>query len=143
VVCLVSSHLDLAPLHAGLFLASSLTWSTEANRPRAGGSRARRCRGHFSISAETLPQRGSHVEAERASHKGALALCWSAKLEGPIMRTILLLLFGALCSCATAPSPQSLDARALCQQLAQASASSPEQRSEAYFDQCIGTCQRF
>ena len=56
------------------------------------------------------------------------------------MRTILLLLlFGALCSCAAgpAPSPQSVDARALCQQLAQASASSPEQRSDAYFDQCM------
>jgi hypothetical protein len=57
------------------------------------------------------------------------------------MRTILLLLllFGALGSCATgpAPSPQSLDARALCQQLAQASASSPDQRSDAYFDQCM------
>ena len=56
------------------------------------------------------------------------------------MRIILLLpLFGALCSCATgpAPSPQSLDARALCQQLAQVSASSPEQRSDAYFDQCM------
>jgi hypothetical protein len=62
------------------------------------------------------------------------------------MRTILLLpLFGALCSCSTgpAPSPQSLDARALCQQLAQASASSPEQRSDAYFDQCmIASSQR-
>ena len=49
------------------------------------------------------------------------------------MRIILLLLFGSLCSCATgpAPSPQSLDARTLCQQAAQASASSPEQRSDA------------
>jgi hypothetical protein len=56
------------------------------------------------------------------------------------MRTILLLLlFGALCGCATgpAPSPQSLDARVLCQQQAEASASSAEQRSDAYFDQCM------
>jgi hypothetical protein len=56
------------------------------------------------------------------------------------MRTILLLLlFGALCSCATGPAPssQSLDARALCHQLAQASASSPALRSDDYFDQCM------
>ena len=33
--------------------------------------------------------------------------------------------------------PQSSDARALCQQQAEASASSPAQRSDAYFDQCI------
>jgi hypothetical protein len=60
------------------------------------------------------------------------------------MRTILLLLlFGALCSCATGPAPQSLDARALCQQLAQASASSPERRNDTYFDQCmIASSQR-
>jgi hypothetical protein len=57
------------------------------------------------------------------------------------MRTILLLMLlsGVLCGCANAPLPtsQSLDARALCQQQAQASASSPEQRSDAYFDQCM------
>ena len=62
------------------------------------------------------------------------------------MRTILLLLlFGALSGCATAPapSPQALDARSLCQQLAQASASSPELRSDAYYDQCmIASSQR-
>jgi hypothetical protein len=56
------------------------------------------------------------------------------------MRTILLLtlLSGALCGCANprVPSPQSLDARALCQQQAQASASAPEQK-DAYFDQCM------
>jgi hypothetical protein len=54
------------------------------------------------------------------------------------MRTSLLLLCGALCGCAT-PSPtapQSRDARALCQQQAQASASVPEQK-DAYFDQCM------
>jgi hypothetical protein len=56
-----------------------------------------------------------------------------------IMRTILLLLAGALCGCATKPgsAPQSLDARALCQQQAEASASSPEQKSDAYFEQCM------
>jgi hypothetical protein len=47
------------------------------------------------------------------------------------MRTILLLLSAALCGCASkpSPSPQAVDARALCQQLAQASASSRELRS--------------
>jgi hypothetical protein len=55
------------------------------------------------------------------------------------MRTILpLLLFGVLGGCAAAPAPpQTLDARSLCQQLAQASASSPELRSNAYFEQCM------
>jgi hypothetical protein len=55
------------------------------------------------------------------------------------MRTILLLLSAALCGCASkpSPSPQAVDARALCQQLAQASASSRELRSDAYFDQCM------
>jgi hypothetical protein len=47
------------------------------------------------------------------------------------MRTILLLLSAALCGCASkpSPSPQAVDTRALCQQLAQASASSRELRS--------------
>jgi hypothetical protein len=55
------------------------------------------------------------------------------------MRTILLLLSAALCGCASkrSPSPQAVDARSLCQQLAQASASSRELRSDAYFDQCM------
>jgi hypothetical protein len=55
------------------------------------------------------------------------------------MRTILLLLSAALCGCAGKPSPlpQAFDARALCLQLAQASASSRELRSDAYFDQCM------
>ena len=58
------------------------------------------------------------------------------------MRTIslLTLLSGALCGCANAPgsSPRSLDARAICQQQAQASASAPEQtQKDAYFDQCM------
>jgi hypothetical protein len=55
------------------------------------------------------------------------------------MRAILLLLSAALCGCATkpTPSPQALDARSLCQQLAQASANSPELKSDAYFDQCM------
>jgi hypothetical protein len=39
--------------------------------------------------------------------------------------------------------PQSPDARALCQQQAEASASSPEQRNDAYFEQCmIASSQR-
>jgi hypothetical protein len=55
------------------------------------------------------------------------------------MRAILLLLSAALCGCATKPtaSPQALDARSLCQQLAQASANSPELKSDPYFDQCM------
>jgi hypothetical protein len=53
------------------------------------------------------------------------------------MRTILLLLAGALVSCATTgPAPQLLDARAICQRLGQASASSPELRSD-YAHQCM------
>ncbi len=56
---------------------------------------------------------------------------------GITLRTILLLMTGALASCATGPSAQLLDARAICQQLAQASASSPELISAAYFDQCM------
>jgi hypothetical protein len=55
------------------------------------------------------------------------------------IRAILLLLSAALSGCASKPSPppQAVDARALCQQLAQASASSRELRSDAYFDQCM------
>jgi hypothetical protein len=55
------------------------------------------------------------------------------------MLTILLLLSAALCGCASKPSlsSQAVDARALCQQSAQASASSRELRSDAYFDQCM------
>jgi hypothetical protein len=57
------------------------------------------------------------------------------------MRTIslLMLLSGALCGCAYAPvsSPQ-LDARTLCQQQAQASASDgSDTQKNAYFDQCM------
>jgi hypothetical protein len=59
------------------------------------------------------------------------------QILGVILRTILLLMTGALASCATAPSPQSFDARAICQQLARASASSPELVSDAYADQCM------
>jgi hypothetical protein len=53
--------------------------------------------------------------------------------------SLLMLLSGALCGCAYAPisSPQ-IDARTLCQQQAQASASgaSDAQRG-AYFDRCM------
>jgi hypothetical protein len=57
------------------------------------------------------------------------------------MRTIslLMLLSGALCGCANAPisSPQ-FDARTLCQQQAQASASEVSgTQKNAYFDQCM------
>ena len=58
------------------------------------------------------------------------------------MRTIslLTLLSGALCGCANAPgsSPRSTDARAICQQQAQASASAAsDAEKNAYFDQCM------
>ncbi len=53
------------------------------------------------------------------------------------MRIILLLTAGALAGCATGPSAKSPDARAICQQLAQASASSPELVSSDYVDQCM------
>ena len=57
------------------------------------------------------------------------------------MRTILLLMLlpGALCGCANRPvlSPQ-LDARTLCQQQAQASASeASDTQKGAYFDRCM------
>jgi hypothetical protein len=53
--------------------------------------------------------------------------------------SMLTLLSGALCGCAYAPvsSPQ-LDARALCQQQAQASASeASDTQKGAYFDRCM------
>ena len=52
-------------------------------------------------------------------------------------RTNLLVLSALLASCATGPSPQWLDARALCQQQGQASASSPELAHGNYADQCM------
>ena len=57
---------------------------------------------------------------------------------GTTTRTTLLLLSAALAGCASAgPSPQWLDARALCQQQGKASASSPEPASSDYADQCM------
>jgi hypothetical protein len=57
---------------------------------------------------------------------------------GATTRITLLLLPALLADCAaTGPSPQWLDARALCQQQGQASASSPELKSDAYADQCM------
>jgi hypothetical protein len=53
------------------------------------------------------------------------------------MRIVPLLMAGALANCATRPSPQLFDAQAICQQLAQASASSPELVSNDYADQCM------
>jgi hypothetical protein len=56
------------------------------------------------------------------------------------MRKILLLLSAALSGCATGPpgpSTQARGTRALCQQLAKVSASSPEQISGDYVDQCL------
>ena len=52
-------------------------------------------------------------------------------------RVSVLLLLGVLTGCATATSPPSLDVRALCQELTQASASSPELVSKDYFAQCM------
>jgi hypothetical protein len=56
---------------------------------------------------------------------------------GSAARIVLLVLAGALASCATKPVPQPLDARVLCQQLAQASASSQELISKDYFNSCV------
>ena len=57
------------------------------------------------------------------------------------MRTIslLMLVAGALYGCAYAPVPSpQLDARTLCQEQAQASASTPEASdTQKYFDQCV------
>jgi hypothetical protein len=53
------------------------------------------------------------------------------------MRITFLMLSPLMAACANGPSPQWLDARALCQQQGQASASSPELRSDAYADQCM------
>jgi hypothetical protein len=56
---------------------------------------------------------------------------------GTTTRTTLLLLSALLVgNCATGPSPQWLDARALCQQQGKASASSPVASSD-YADQCM------
>ncbi len=56
-----------------------------------------------------------------------------------ITQATLLLLSAALAGCATArgPPPLWLDAQTLCQQLGQASASSPELASGDYADQCM------
>ena len=51
-------------------------------------------------------------------------------------QTNLLLLSALLAGCATGPSPQWLDARALCQQQGKASASSPVATGD-YADQCM------
>jgi len=71
----------------------------------------------------------------------------SAVDDHPEARPPAALMFPGLSSpkaaTAPAPSPQALDARALCQQQAEASASSPEQRSDAYFERCmIASSQR-
>ena len=67
--------------------------------------------------------------------------CHVAPLEAAAMRaftqTNLLLLSALLAGCATGPSPQWLDAQALCQQQGKASASSPELASGDYADQCM------
>ena len=53
--------------------------------------------------------------------------------------SLLMLLSGALCGCAYAPVPSpQLDARTLCQQQAQASATEvSDTQKDAYFDQCM------
>jgi hypothetical protein len=67
--------------------------------------------------------------------------CWRESPQVVQLRwnISLMLLSGALCGCANVPvsSPQ-LDARTLCQQQAQASASAPEASdTQKYFDQCM------
>jgi hypothetical protein len=56
-----------------------------------------------------------------------------------MFRIVLLMLSGALAGCATGSSPpmSSLDVRATCQELTQASASSPELISKDYFANCM------
>jgi hypothetical protein len=49
----------------------------------------------------------------------------------------VLLIAAALGGCGTSSSSQLLDARASCQQLAQASASSPDLVGKDYADQCM------
>jgi hypothetical protein len=52
-------------------------------------------------------------------------------------RIIVLPIAGMLAGCATGPSSKLLEARAICEQLAQASASSPDLVSKDYSDQCM------
>jgi hypothetical protein len=55
-----------------------------------------------------------------------------------MIRIIPLLLSGLLAGCATTSSPTaSVDVRALCQELTQASASKPELIDKNYFAQCM------
>jgi hypothetical protein len=75
------------------------------------------------------------------NHNGAIALCFHEAKVKPGMRIILLLLCAALCGCATTV-PQSPDARALCEQQAQASSSSPDASSKAYFDECMSASRQ-
>ena len=53
-----------------------------------------------------------------------------------MIRIVPFLLSGVLAGCATA-SPPSVDVRALCQELTQASAGSPELIDKNYFSQCM------
>ena len=55
-----------------------------------------------------------------------------------MIRIIPLLLSGLVAGCATSSSPTaSVDVRALCQELTQASASKPELIDKNYFAQCM------
>jgi hypothetical protein len=56
-----------------------------------------------------------------------------------MIRIVPLLLLGILAGCASASSPPlaSVDVRALCQEMTQASASSPELIDRNYFAQCM------
>jgi hypothetical protein len=55
-----------------------------------------------------------------------------------MIRIVPFLLLGVLAGCATASSPTaSVDVRALCQELTQASASKPELIDKDYFNQCM------
>jgi hypothetical protein len=56
-----------------------------------------------------------------------------------VIRNVLLMLSGALAGCAISPTAptSSLDVRATCQELTQASASKPELISKDYFANCM------
>jgi hypothetical protein len=85
-------------------------------------------------NADKIPQAAT-------KHEGFVERAGGVRNPGGTMRTIslLMLLSGVLYGCAYAPVPSpQLDARTLCQQQAQASASTPEASdAQKYFDQCM------
>jgi hypothetical protein len=88
-----------------------------------------------------IRDRSPHSRHAGLSLSRAAAVRRGTGTLGTVMRRIsLLLLSAALSGCASGPagpSAQSLNAKALCQQLAKVSASSPEQISGDYVDQCL------